>query len=522
MPSARALQPDDDFPGSVVDEDRFENLQFEAEPLPRPEPRPPSRPGTVLDPNQPGNIRRGAGQDFAGGGQGGTVLDPNQVGNLQARLDALEAEGEELPLIRLSGFLQLDDALYSQNARALAYFGDMQDGIGFRRTRLQAIGKMTEFTAFTIEMDFAQPGRPSFVDVWGEKSELPFFGTIRIGQFRQPGTMDSWTSVRHLNFLERSAPFQALDPFRRVGIMAYSMSEDERTSWAYSVYGTGLTFWNGASTTYKTFGDNTTGTQIGDNGGVAFSSRITHLIHYDEPSDGRYLLHVGTGFLYAQLGGEGTSGPFAKTYRSSVFPEFFLGDPSGGGVTAAGTPFVLDTGRLLATDFSLYHLELAFNRGQFNFQSEVMLEPVNQLGGPLVLNSGAYMQCGYFLTGEHADYLKTAGVFDYNVDPFTPFFGTGRRGRIRGWGAWEIAFRWSYVDLTSRNLNPANELRNPTPITPPPTPQFGTLNESTLAINWWWNKFMRVELNWIHSMPNYVGVGAVPFDIVGTRFQVEF
>ena len=52
--------------------------------------------------------------------------------------------------------------------------------------------------------------KPSFLDVWGEQSELPYLGTIRIGQFRQPGTMDSWTSVRHLNFLERSAPFMAL------------------------------------------------------------------------------------------------------------------------------------------------------------------------------------------------------------------------------------------------------------------------------------------------------------------------
>ena len=130
------------------------------------------------------------------------------------------------------------------------------------------------------------------------------------------------------------------------------------------------------------------------------------------------------------------------------------------------------------------------------------------------------MQCGYFLTGEHADYLKQAGVFDYNVNPFTSFFGTGRKGRVRGWGAWEVAFRWSYLDLTCRDLNPANELSNLPG--PPPSPQFGVLNESTLALNWWWNRAMRVQLNWIHSMPNYVGVGAVPFDIVGTRFQAEF
>ena len=68
-----------------------------------------------------------------------------------------------------------------------------------------------------------------------------------------------------------------------------------------------------------------------------------------------------------------------------------------------------------------------------------MLEPVQQAVGPLLLQSGAYMQCGYFLTGEHAKYLKQAGVFDYNVNPFTPFleqaakdaYAVGALGNLR-------------------------------------------------------------------------------------------
>ncbi len=544
LPNTLALPPDDQFPTSIIHETQFESVRFQPEEIPPPLPQEisesestagPSDSQTILAPDQPGNIQRGAGQQFGGiTDPNDTVLDPNQVGNLMTRLDALEDGGEKLPIVRLSGFFQLDSGIYSQNTLARTYFGDMLNGVGFRRARLQAIGKVTETNAFSIEMDFGQSGKPSFLDVWGEQSELPYLGTIRIGQFRQPGTMDSWTSVRHLNFLERSAPFMAFDPFRRVGIMAYDISADERTSWAYSVYGTGLTFYNsGAQSNYNTFGDNMTGVQLSDQGGVTFASRITHLVHYDEPSDGRYFLHVGTGFIYAQIGGDSdTSGTFAKSYRSHTFPEFFVGDISAGGkITAAGTPLVLDTGRFKATHFSLYHLELAFNRGQFNFQSEVMLEPVQQAVGPLLLQSGAYMQCGYFLTGEHAKYLKQAGVFDYNVNPFTPFFGTGRKGRIRGWGAWELAFRWSYVDLANRDYDPANYLPDPDAALPP-NPQFGVLNESTVAINWWWNRSMRVQFNWIHSMPSYTArstslvpptiTGPVPFNIFGTRFQAEF
>jgi phosphate-selective porin OprO/OprP len=482
-----------------------------------------------LDPSQAGNIRRAAGERFEADPSGGDrpVLDPNQPGNLDMRLEAtrerlekLEGREETLPLIRLSGFFQVDDGLFSQTPASQSYYGDIQDGVGFRRARLQAIGKLTEFTNFSIEFDFAQIGRPSFFDIWGEQMEIPILGTVRIGQFRQPGTMDSWTSVRHLEFLERSAAFQASDPFRRVGAMAYAMSEDERTSWAYSVFATGLTFWDGANNVYSTFGDNRAGTQIGDNGGVAFAGRLTHLLYYDDASDGRYLWHVGGGYLHGQIGGSGSTGPAAKTYRSIVFPEFFVGDPAGLGRTAAGTPAVLDSGRILANDFSLFHVELAANHGAAHFQTEAMLETVNQFGGPTMVMPTAYFQCGYFLTGEHALYLKQPGVFDYNVVPNTPFFGTGRRGQIAGWGAWEVAFRWSYVDMSGTNINPTNQLSKAPG--PPPTPSLGVLNQPTVALNWWLNRYTRVQLNWIHSMPNLIGYGPAPFDIVGTRLQIEF
>ena len=539
---SRAADKDANDSGYVeplVSEDRWASLANFQTSAQLPAPR------TVLDPNQAGNLdlsRQSQGQtqgqaqsqtQMSEGitGARGPVLDPNQVGNLDLRLEetrkrlaAVEGKGggsSDLPLIRLSGFMQLDDGLFSQNDFSRARLGDIQDGVSFRRTRLQAVGKLTEFTGYSIEMDFATAGRPSFMDVWGEQSEIPFFGTIRVGQFRQPGTMDSWTSIRHLEFLERSAAFNATEPFRRVGIMSYAMSDDERTAWAYSVYATGLTFWNGTdATSYSTIGDNRNGAQIGDNGGVSFASRLTHLLYYDDLSEGRYLLHIGGGYNYSQIGGAGKTGPFAKTYRSAFFPEFFVGDAVGSGLTAAGTPLVMDSGRIVANDFSVGHLELAGNSGAAHFQTEAMLSAIDQQGGPTIMQPSAYAQCGYMLTGESIGYLKQAGVLDYNVVPFTPFFGTGRHGRMAGWGAWELAARWSYVDLSAVNVNPANQLSNIKG--PPPSPNAGVLNESTVGLNWWWNRFTRVQFNWIHAMPNYKSYGFAPFDIYGTRFQVEF
>jgi len=486
----------------------------------------------LLDPNQPGNLDKDLDPNSNDGDPNEMrtpVLDPNQAGNLDRRLGAVEkrlqaaggAKKDELPLIRLSGFMQLDQGWFGQSVDSRAKLGDIQDGVGFRRTRLQAFGKLTEFTGYTIEMDFATVGRPSFQDVWGEQTELPFFGTIRIGQFRQPVSMDSWTSIRHMEFLERSLPFQALDPFRRVGIMSYATTENERTMWAYSVYGTGLTFFNGTGTTYSTLGDTRAGTQIGDSGGVSFTSRLTHLLYYDDLSQGRYLLHIGGGYNYSRIGGDGTTGTFAKTYNSRPFPEFFVGDLAGGFVTAAGTPAVVDSGRFLADSYNLYHTELAGNYGSAHFQTEFMCSTVKQRNGPAVIYPGAYFQCGYFLTGESCLYLKQAGVLDYNVVPYSDFFGIGRRKwGFGGFGAWEVAFRWSWMDLSGSNILPDNQLS--ASAGPPPAPNPGVVNETTLALNWWWNRFTRMQLNWIHSMPKYGDVGTAPFDIVGGRFQIEF
>ncbi len=430
-------------------------------------------------------------------------------------LKANQPSGPDLPLIRLSGFFQLDDGLFSQTADSHTALGSIKDGVDFRRARLQALGAVTEFTRYSVEVDFATVGRPSLMDIWGEQSNIPFFSTIRIGHFRQPTTMDALTSVRHLEFLERSLPYQAMDPFRRTGIMAYRVSDDEMTTLAYSMYATGFTFFNGTNLSYGTIGDTRYASELGNSGGVSFAIRGTHLLYYDEPADGRYLLHIGGGYNFSEIGGQGTTGSFAKTYQSRPIPEFFEGDAAG-----AGVPPVVNSGRILAKNFHYAHAELAGNYGAAHFQTEVLGTALNQLGGPTVWYYGGYMQGGFFLTGESIFYNKQTGVFDYVVEPFSQFVGTGKRGKICGWGAWEMAFRWSYLNLVGNNVNPANIIAGGAG--PPPSPNPGAVNESTVALNWWWNRYTRLQFNWIHSMPSYTQFGYAPFDIFGTRFQVEF
>jgi phosphate-selective porin OprO/OprP len=302
--------------------------------------------------------------------------------------------------------------------------------------------------------------------------------------------------------------------------MAYRVAEDEMSTLAYSVFATGFTFFTGTDLAYGTIGDTRFATQIGDSGGVSFAIRGTHLLYYDEPAEGRYLLHVGGGYDFSMIGGQGTTGPFAKTYEARSIPEFFQGDAAGGGLTAAGTPWVVDTGRILADSFHFAHAELGCNYGSAHFQTEFLATSLNQRNGPPVFFYGAYFQGGYFLTGESAGYNRQTGVLDYNCKPYSEFFGTGTRGKMCGWGAWELAFRWSYLNVIGSNVDPANVL--PGGPGPPPVPNAGQVNESTVALNWWWNQYTRVQFNWIHSMPVYNAGGFAPFDIFATRFQIEF
>lgn len=440
------------------------------------------------------------------------IADGNpSVPSPEQRINALErvlkkTAGPTFPTFRLSGFMHLDDGYFYQDTNSKATLGNVQDGVGFRRARLQALGSVTEFTNYSIEMDFASAGRPSFMDVWGEQTHVPIFGNLRIGHYRQPFSMDALTSIRQLQFLERSLPFQAFVPFRRVGVMAYDKSQDEMWTWAYGVYRTGG-FGNAP------LGDSRFATDIGDGGGGSFSGRMTHLLYYDEPAKGRYLLHVGGGYNYSRITSSTAGGNF---YQARVIPEFFVGDPAGGGLTAVGTPFVADTGRLASREFNLYNLELAGQYGPLNFQSEYMGTLVSQINGPSIYYDGAYVQGGYFLTGENRSYNRTVGVLD-RVTPFSDFFGLGRHSRVCGWGAWELTGRWSYVNLASGSAvvgAPAGG--------PPPSPNPGRVHDLTFGLNWYWNTYTKLQFNYIHVFLDNALHGGSDMGIYATRFQIEF
>lgn len=454
---------------------------------------------------------------LAAGGHQHPHADGNpRVPPADHRIDVLEKSlGAEkkptYPTARLSGFFHLDQGFFSQDAVNRATLGDIQDGVGFRRARLQAVGAVSEFTTYSIEMDFATAGRPSFQDVWVEQNHLPYFGNVRIGQFRQPLTMDSWTPIRQLEFLERSLPFQAFDAFRRVGVMAYDKSDNEMSSWAYGVYKTG-------GLNNGPINDGRFGFDIGDQGGYSFAMRGTHLLYYDEAAEGRYLMHIGGHANFSRMTAS-LANP-VPYYQAQVIPEFFVGDISAGFSTTTGTPTFLNTGRIAADSYGFYGLQLAGQYGPAHFQAEYMFTDVNQIGAPNVFYDGFYVQGGYFLTGENRTYNRSFGVFD-RIVPYSDFFGLGRHDSICGWGAWEATARWSYVNLSDPNAVPLPG--QPVPPAPPNVfPNPGSMHESTLGLNWYWNPYTKLQFCWMHCMLDDDATGDSTADIFASRVQLEF
>lgn len=462
-----------------------------------------------------------------------TITDSDRFLDIEKKLSEFsnkikaltEKKKESYPTFKITGFTQFDSAWYSQSPLNRATVGDAQDGSGFRRARFTVLGKAAEFTGYQLEVDFATAGRPSFFDTYVEQGNLPFFGMVRVGQYLQPFSVDAMSGFRNLPFLERSLPFLAFVPFRRVGIEAYNSTEDEMTSWAYSAFRTGA--FNNAP-----LGDDRFATDFGDIGGYSFSGRIHTLLNYCGDEE---LWHVGISYNYSQLGANdavgsgltsaGNAGSPKPFYQARTTPEFQLGYPEnsqtfGSGVN--GTPNFVDTGRYQANNFNLWGVETVYQSGAFSFQSEYMATLVDSVAGS-VFYHGAYLEAMYRLTGEHRPYDKKFGNLK-NVVPNTDFISvTGEERGIKGWGAWEIAARLSYVELrnpASLNGHYYNSATNT--FTGTSNAGNGTLTDTTLGFTWFINAHAKAQFNWIHAFLNNSITGRSDADLFVTRVQVDF
>ncbi len=193
-----------------------------------------------------------------------------------------------------------------------------------------------------------------------------------------------------------------------------------------------------------------TGTQAGVAGNDEQASAVLRAAYLPIKTNDA-LLHVGVNGSYvfqptqnnsgrsgAGINSTGGAGVAATTITLADRPELRV-DPTN----------LITTGTINATHVDTYGVELAGAWKSLWFDGEYQLIGVDQIRSstatpaPFLNFDGAYGEVGWFITGEHRPYSNARGAWT-TVEPLTPFaLGSG------GWGAWELAARFSHMNLNN-------------------------------------------------------------------------
>jgi phosphate-selective porin OprO/OprP len=377
--------------------------------------------------------------------------------------------------LKFGGRIQLDGAAIMEsnglNDDLRALGGDGRgNGVEFRRARIFFEGDLYERLFFKAQYDFAE-GDPAFTDVYMGLRDLGPLGEVQVGQFKEPYNLSEETSTNYITFMERALP-SVFFPGRNVGVMTHNTALEERMQWQIAVFRGTDAFGSGYSSGGDTDWD--------------VAARLSGVPIYED--EGKEVLHLGAAYIHRFIGGDTPA-----RYRQR--PEAHLADR------------FVDTLNFDADDSDIFLGEVAWIHGPWTFVAEYDNALVSgDAGQPNVDFWGAYAQVSYFLTGEHTVYELAKGKFG-RVKPKANF-NPGRGG----WGAWEIAARYSYLDLDEKNIDG------------------GKIWDVTAGLNWYLFPNARIMLNYVHSdvSNRKATIAGVPSsingtgDIVQTRLQIDF
>jgi len=304
---------------------------------------------------------------------------------------------------------------------------------------------------------------------------------------------DMTASSRCMTFMERSSYSEAIEQNENfvTGIFAINDFFDQRMTVSGAAFRPDIN-----SVTGLFFGDGQWGIQ----------GRLTGLPLYED--EGRHLLHLGVS------GGWRSGQNFKDTVELRARPEMRDDDPSGGttGVTGGDVPGadnnrLIDTGLLTSNSQFLTGLESLYILGPFSAQAEYGWIWVDNVVLPTgarnnYVFNGGYVQLAYTLTGENRAYDRRMGTlareyFGKRGPFYNAFIVRDADGNIcSSWGAWEVAMRYSYVDL--------NDGVGAERI------QGGEMQGLTLALNWYLNTNLNVMIDWAHNRRYDLPVAVTP------------
>lgn len=358
--------------------------------------------------------------------------------------------------MRLGGRTAVDWAWFSQDRELEEFFGNQQDGVEFRRAYLYASGLVDGWVEFKSEYDFSSGGT-GFEDVYVGFTNLPYFGRIRIGHFDEPFGLELRTSNRFPTFMERALT-HAMVPGTETGVLAKNLVLNDRLFWGAGVFRDG----------------DGTGSSS-DDGGHNVTGRMAVVPVYAD--EGKKLVHLGAAYSHRNPD---------ETVRFRSRPESHLSSFR-----------YVDTGDIPADTDDRLGLEFACIRGPLSIQAEHVLNRIDVDGRNTAEFSAFYAYLSWFLTGESRNYDRGGATFDRTM-PNKNF-----RGKDGGPGAWEVAARFSHIDLDHGVFRGGKE------------------DDVTLGLNWYLNPNTKLMLNYVHGEVDHDMYDG-DIDIVQMRAQIDF
>jgi len=162
----------------------------------------------------------------------------------------------------------------------------------------------------------------------------------------------------------------------------------------------------------------------------------------------------------------------------------------------------LDTGDFDTDGATVIAAEMAGVAGPFSVQAEWKNGWIDNREGENWEADSAYVEASYFLTGESRNYKTSSGVFG-RVTPNRPFNPT-----TGDWGAWQIAARYSWIDLQDSGMNGGEE------------------QNVTAALSWHLYSNVRLQFNYTYADVDDTGdvLSNASGDIHAfqTRAQIQF
>jgi len=354
---------------------------------------------------------------------------------------------------QVGGRVMVDTAIYDKDKTSLG------SGAEIRRARLFARGTVYNDWFYKAQIDFAGDD-VSLKDVY-----LGYQGfddvKITIGNHKEPFSLEELTSSKYITFMERGLP-NAFSPGRDIGISASTHGEKWGAKAGF--------FFDGVKN---------------DNSPDAQGWGVTGRLHFVPMMENENVIHLGAAASYRGDGGD--------ELRFRERPESH--------VTSTR---LVDTGTI--SDYSnqtLLGAEAAAVFGPFSLQGEYMQTSVDVDGpGSDPDFSGWYVFGSYFLTGEHRPYKASSGTFG-RVKPKS-VVGKG------GHGAWELAARYSSIDLDDSGIDGGEE------------------DNITVGLNWYATPNIRFMANYIRASTDptsevkYASAGDEDANIYQLRGQVDF